>query len=104
MTADAQQLAIRGIENEAAGIDAAITQRGTDLALVVIVGQPVTVDRAHQLGDNFVRMTKTFAKNEPNPTRDIGRGTYSYTVGVYNRDKTLIAMGAKVASSPRLTW
>ena len=31
-------------------------------------------------------------------------GTYSFTVGVYNRDKTLIAMGAKVASSPRLTW
>ena len=104
LTADAEQLAILGIQNEAEVIDAAITQRGTDLALVVIVSPPVTVDRAHQLGENFVRMTKTFAPNEPNPARDIGTGTYSYTVGVYTRDKTLIAMGAKVSFSPRLTW
>ena len=79
---DAKQMAVVGIQNEADVIDAAITQSGRDLGLVIVVGEPVTRERAHQLGENFVRMIKTFAKNEPNPTRDIGTGTYDYLVGV----------------------
>ena len=77
-----KQVAIVGIENETEVIDADIAQRGSDLSLISVVGSRVSQARARQLGENFVRLTKTLAPNEPNPTKEVGKGVYDYTVGI----------------------
>ena len=84
-------------------LDAAIGQDGSDVNLVLVVTALTSEARARELGDNFVRMTKSMSQDDP-PTRSIGFGIYSYLVGVYYPDETLVAMGAKVQSSDRITW
>ena len=104
LPSDIQEVAVAAIENETEVIDAAISQRGSDLSLVIVVHSLVSQERARQLGENFVRLTKTLAPAEPNPQKEVGKGVYDYTVGVYTPDETRVAIGAKVSFSPRLTW
>lgn len=48
-------------------------------------------------------MAKTFGPDS-NPSKEIGRVRYDYLVGVRSVDGTDIARGAKLGSSPRITW
>ena len=80
------------------------TQKGDRLSLVLIVSSATSLTRAKALGDNFIRLVKTFSKDEPNPTKEIGRGVYSYLIGVYTPSEREIVMGAKVEFSPHITW
>ena len=84
-------------------LDAAITQRNETLILVVIVGPAVNADYARELGDNFVRMVKALSPDDP-PGRYVGTGIYDYRIGVYYPNETSAAVGAKVRSSPIITW
>ncbi len=84
--------------------DAAITQKGRKLSLVLIVNFGTTEARARVLGDNFVRLVKTFSKEEQAPGKDIGAGVYDYFIGVYDPNEREIALGAKVDFARRITW
>lgn len=103
MSADARQMASDTIELEIDVLDASISQEGEKLALAIIVLDGTSEARAMELGDNFVRLAKTFGPDD-NPSREIGRGRYDYLVGIRSAGGSDIAMGAKVGSSPRITW
>ena len=103
ISADTKTLILAAIQESPEVLDAAIGQDGSDVNLVLVVSSFTSEARAKELGDNFVRMTKAMSQDDP-PTRNIGFGIYSYLVGVYYPDETLVAMGAKVQSSDRITW
>lgn len=103
VSADARQMASDTIELEIDVLDASISQEGEKLALAIIVLDGTSEARARELGDNFVRLAKTFGPDD-NPSREIGRGRYDYLVGIRSAGGSDIAMGAKVGSSPRITW
>ena len=84
--------------------DAAISQDGRTLSLVLIVAQATSQSRAQQLGDNFVRMTKTLLQDGEVPGQQIGRGEYDYLIGVYRPNEEEIALGAKSRTADRISW
>ena len=100
----AKQRAIHAIQQYPEVREAAITQKGRDVVLVVIVDHATSKARAKQLGDNFMRLVKTFSDAEPSPGVEIGRGVYGYLIGVYTPAKKRIALGAKVRTAPHITW
>ena len=103
VSADAKQMASDTIKLELDVIDASISQEGEKLALAIIVRNGMSEGRAKQLGDNFVRLVKTFGPDD-SPSKEIGRGRFDYLVGVKTIDGKTVAMGAKVGPSPRITW
>ena len=84
-------------------LDASVTQKQQELSLVIVVRNGTSGERSRELGDNFVRLVKTFGP-EPNPEVKIGTGTFDYLIGVYFPDQTQVALGAKASSSPQITW
>lgn len=88
--------------------DAAFSQDGCKISLVLIVNAAITVEHAKDLGDDFARLTKAFAprgKNSESPSKEgLGRGTYDYLIGVYTAQGKEIALGAKVAAARRISW
>jgi len=104
LTEQEKKIAIGGITEYPEVLEAAITQRGRRLSLVLIVAYGTNKSRARNLGDNFVRMVKTFAKAELSPSKQIGKGVYDYLVGVYYPNKVQVVMGAKVSIAVRITW
>ena len=85
--------------------DAAISQDGCRLSLVVLVNEAANETYARETGDDFVRLVKGFAPGAPGPGREIGPGVYSYTVGVYAwPSKRTIAIGAKSAFARSIRW
>ena len=103
MSVDARQMASDTIELEIDVLDASISQEGEKLALAIIVLDGTSEARAKELGDNFVRLAKTFGPDN-DPSQEIGRGRYDYLVGIRSASGSDIAMGAKIGSSPRITW
>ena len=98
-----KELAIESIKGYSEVFDAAITEDGRKLSLVVIVGCATSDAVAKDMGDNFVRMVKSFGP-EPAPTKEIGKGDFDYLVGVYCAGDKQIALGAKNRNSTRINW
>ena len=84
-------------------MDAAISQDGRDLSLVLVVAYATNERYAKQLGENFVRMLKSLSQDDP-PGQSIGTGIYNYLVGVYLPNGDRVALGAKARTSDRITW
>ena len=103
ISGDVQALVISQIEGDPVVRDAAITQRGDDVSLVLVVGYATSEAKAKSLGDSFVRLTKSLIPDTP-PGRMIGRGIYNYLVGIYYLNEERLAMGGKVAFSDRMSW
>ena len=103
LTEDQKSLAINEIVGQSLVRDAAITQDGRDLSLVLVVNAAASEEYAKELGNNFVRLVKTFGPEEV-PGREIGEGIYDYLVGVYTPAEEQIALGAKVRSARSITW
>jgi hypothetical protein len=103
LTASARQLATDAISGYPEVLDVDLRQDGLDLNLVLVVNASTSESRARELGDNFVRLVKTFSSDSP-PDREIGRGSFSYLVGVYTPTQTQIALGAKSRNATRVTW
>ena len=103
LSEDARWMATDTISQYDEVIDAAISQEGAKLSLALIVRNGTPERRAKELGDNFVRLVKTYSPDDT-PGKEIGQGLYDYVVGVRSIDGDDIAMGAKVATSPRITW
>lgn len=96
-------LAIETIEGYPEVLDAAISQEGRQISLVLIVAYRINEDRGKQLGDNFVRIVKSLSHDD-SPGKDIGRGIYDYLVGVYYPNEQQLVIGAKVADAMNLSW
>ena len=84
-------------------LDAAISERGNQISLVLIV-HPITNEvGARQLGDSFVRMFKSLSDDD-SPGSSIGKGKYDYLIGVYYPNEKRVAQGAKSRTSSRISW
>ena len=85
--------------------DAAIGQDNCNLSLAIIVSPATNEAYAKELGDYFIRLTKSFAPGSPPPSKEIGKGVYDYLIGVYvaYTDKE-IALGAKASNARWITW
>lgn len=103
VTEQEKQMAINEIEQHGGVRDAAISQDGDDLSLAIIVDYNVTSAKAKELGENFVRLVKSFSKDEA-PGQEIGSGIYDYLIGVYYPNKKDVVMGAKSSISGKITW
>ena len=84
-------------------MDAAISQDGRNLSLVLVVNAAASEEYAKEVGDNFVRLVKTFGPEEA-PSGEVGAGIYDYLIGVYTPSEKRIALGAKVSFATRITW
>ena len=91
------------MESQPEVMDAAVAQDGDDISLVLIVGFATNESRAKEIGENFVRMTKSLMKDGA-PGREIGKGKYNYLIGVYYPNEKAVALGAKARTADRLTW
>ena len=83
--------------------DAAISQDGSRVNLVLIVDYAIDPDYARQLGDTFVRLAKSFLEDDP-PGKAIGTGKYDYLIGIYYLNEKQLALGAKSRVSDRISW
>ena len=101
--ADIRDMVISSIEGYSGVREAAIGQDGKSLSLVIIVDYATDPDYAKQLGDNFVRLAKTFLKDGA-PGKQIGSGRYDYLIGIYHPNEQKVAMGAKARSADRISW
>jgi len=101
---DEIDFAVSGIENYNEVLDAAISQKGNDLSLALIVNNGTSSERAKELGDNFLRLTMSSISIENKPQKEIGESQYTYLVGVYYPDQSKVVMGAKVDFARRITW
>lgn len=96
--------AVTSIQGYPEVIDAAAESRGGTISLVLVVGAATNEQRARQLGDNFVRMAKSFSDDDPPGSRSIGTGKYDYLISVYTSTDQVLARGAKSRSSDRISW
>lgn len=83
--------------------EASISQDGKRLSLGLVVRPETTQDKALELGDNFLRLVKTFGP-EAMPGKEIGSGTFDYMITVAYADGTTIAQGAKKSNATQITW
>ena len=83
--------------------EASISQDGQLLSLGLVVSVETTQDNAQKLGDEFVRLVKTFGPEEL-PGREIGSGIFDYEITVAYPDGTRIAEGAKDSTGFRIAW
>ena len=83
--------------------EALISQDGQSLSLGLVVRVETTQDNAQDLGDNFVRLVKTFGP-EALPGREIGSGFFDYEITVTHADGRRIARGTKDSTSIRIDW
>ena len=83
--------------------DAAVTQKGDQLSLVLVVRSATNTQRAKTLGENFVRMTKNLGPDSP-PGKEIGKGIYDYLIGVYYPNERQVVLGAKSRGAERISW
>lgn len=83
--------------------DAGIEASGRTISLALVVRHSADQERARELGEGFVRMTKVLLFDGKLGLLP-GRGTYSYLVTVCRPDETVVARGAKHWRSDRMRW
>lgn len=103
LTEDQQRTCISLVKNYTGVRDAAITQDGARLSLVLVVDASMGADMARKNGERFVRMVKHFGPDD-NPASEVGPGMYDYLIGVYTPAKKKVAMGAKARNASKITW
>lgn len=111
LTESGKTMAIEVIEEYPEVLDAAGGQDGTSLSLALIVRHGTSIERGKELGDNFVRLVKSLGftgtptgEEPPIPGKRIGKGPFTYLIGVYYPDETQLALGAKVAGAENISW
>lgn len=103
VTIQEKRMAIDMIKGYEEVTDAAISQENETLSLVVIVKYGTSKVQAREMGDNFVRLVKTFTQ-DISPEKEIGEGIYDYIIGVYYPNQKEIATGAKSSIGGNITW
>ena len=103
ISSEIKSIILTTIKDHPLVLDAALEQYDIDINLVLVVSPITNESGAKELGEDFVRLTKTLSPDTP-PSRSVGFGIYDYLIGVYYPDETLVVMGAKVRSSDRISW
>ena len=103
LTECVKDLAVSEILSYPDVLGAAVGQDGIILTLAVVVAFGSGASVAKDVGDNFVRTVKSHGP-ESAPSNEIGKGDFDYLVTVVYPDRTEIARGAKISSSPRIIW
>ena len=103
LTASMKDTAIVSIQAYPEVKDAAISQDRNSISLVIVVAAATSPERAQELGENFVRMVKTFSPDTA-PGNEIGIGVYDYLIGVYYPNEHQVALGAKSRGAKRISW
>ena len=99
-------LVVASIEDHPEVVDAAVRirpDRPCEISLALIVTHRLIEPEAQALGDSFLRLVKSLGP-DTSPGKSIGSGAYDYLIGVYMRDETQLALGAKVSAAERVTW
>jgi len=99
-------LAVSQIKLQSGVRGAAIVQKEkcNELSLVVIVDYNVTENQAKELGDNFVRLTKSFIDGNHAPGKEIGIGIYDYLITVAYINEKIVAQGTIISTAAHITW
>lgn len=84
-------------------VDSAVSKKGREVSLVLIVRYATNEARARVLGENAVRMYKSFS-DDTHPGKSVGKGRYDYIIGVYYPNKKQVAFGAKVSFAEHISW
>jgi hypothetical protein len=98
-----KDLAINGIKEITGVIDAAISDSGTSVSLLVIVESNTSISRAKELGSTFVRLLK-LAGPDNNPTNELGTGLFDYLVAVVYSDNRNVVQGEKLREATGIAW
>ena len=98
------QLAVDQMEEYAGVMDAAVRLEGRNVSLVLVVYPAVGPGLAEELGDTFVRVSKSLL-NDGASGKQIGRGKYDYLIGVYwpGGDDPIV-LGAKSRAAENIRW
>ena len=97
-------LAVSQIKLQSGVRGAAIVQKDNELSLVIIVDYNVAEKQAKELGDNFVRLTKSFVDVNHASGEEIGTGIYDYLITVAYINEQIVAQGAVVSTATHITW
>lgn len=105
LTNDQRETAVSGIEGYPEVFSASIGQAENHLYLVVVVKPDTSLRAAKNMGDNFVRMVKTFGP-DTSPGKMVGRGKYHYHIKVKVTSPTIktIASGYKRTNANGIDW
>lgn len=103
LSANVEAMAVETIMTETQVLDAAVSQDGNQLSLVLIVPFSINSQRAQTLGENFVRLVKTLSPDDA-PGSQIGEGIYDYVIGVYYPNEKPVARGAKSRIARDVSW
>lgn len=98
-----KELAIDGIKEITGVIDAAISDNGASVSLLVIVESKTSVSRAKELGSTFLRLVK-LAGPDDNPTNELGAGLFDYLVAVVYSDNRNVVQGEKLRRATQIAW
>ena len=103
ISANTKSSIVTTIKGYAGVRDAAVTQEGDDVNLVLVVDYAISAQQARSLGDNFVRLTKSLGPDAA-PGAAIGPGELNYLVGVYFPNEDRVALGAKAKHTSAISW
>jgi hypothetical protein len=98
-----ERRAIRALTDYNDVADATLSQSGTTLSLFLVVADDVSNERAKELGNTFVRMTK-FHGPDVKPIQKIGPGNLDYVITVTYPNEEKIAQGSKKRLASLVTW
>jgi hypothetical protein len=98
-----ERRAIRALTDYNDVTAATLSQTGTTMSLILVVGENITTERAKELGDQFVRQTK-FHGPDVKPIQSIGPGNLDYVITVTYPNEEKIAQGGKKRLASLVTW
>ena len=97
-----KEISITEIKYHDGVLDATIKQEDSTFCLEVSV-YPNGLLHAKEMGDNFVRLVKSFGPDDP-PRKGIEEGKFNYRIGIYNTLGHVIVMGIKPDSKSKISW
>ena len=89
-------------------VDADILQSERRMTLTLVVREATTAQRAKEIGEGFIRLTKSLGPDD-SPTIDaggeeIGDGIFDYVISIFYPSGEAVASGAKTQSSSNIDW
>jgi len=83
--------------------NAEIRRDGNRFDLVLLVDYAIDPNYAREIGDSFVRLTKSMLQ-DGETGEAIGRGEYDYVIHIYYPNNKQVAIGAKASVARKITW
>lgn len=83
--------------------DVFVGQEHDDIKIAIIVRPGTTRQRAKEIGESAVRLTKSLSDDD-NPDKLIGKGIYDYRIAVGTSAENIMVQGAKNAGAISISW